>query len=630
MAKTTIAQNGYSDWHIIDVSSHDKVCRFAVEELRKYLKQINGYDFPPGAIDESPYAIVVGLRGNIATDEAVLLPKPAEGYDGYSLVITDTRIVVAGDNERGVVYGVYDLLERLGCRWFYPQQDPKDQEVVPKLDELQIKTCAFSIASILKYRICNASAFFFEIHPDQMKAQLDNAMKARYNGMGWQCDHRSFVGDQYKEIDAVGVIAEMKKRGMLLHGPAHSFQHFLRNEDYFEAHPDWFGMRNGKRMKQEFAGAQFCWSNLDARKQFVDNVEKFVLACPGLDILCSLGFDGGVACECPECKKSTPADLMLTIQNQITERLEESAPHVAVEMSGGYSPVDEPPVNTKPHENLRVIWAHWGRYMGYGYDDPRYDRIANLETWRKAFPLRLTLCQYYTDNFATPWISAPYTIVLEGDRKYVREKAVTGMYMLVYPEGYWWNHCFNNYMAGVCYYDFALDPNDVVTDYAMHYYGPSAGPLLAAYYGQWSREIDLCYHLRGIASDHDRDTLAQQRRLYIDPAVAAIKDDPVLAHRVGKVEKLHDLAERLEELYLRRDNVEALRVAGEFDKAAEMLPKVREYKDKLLAHMKGLSDLKIGLIDGGEVDGFIKMGMDGWMDEEDKAIAAKSIKKREW
>ncbi len=629
MARIMIADSGNTDWRIVSASESSSVCRFAVDELRKYMKQMNGCVFADGSTYDTAYAIVVGMRSDIESEDARHLSARADGFDGYSLAITDTRIVIAGDTERGVVYGVYDLLERFGCRWFYPQQDAKDAEVVPSLPALEVKSASVSYASPVQYRICNASAFFFDIVPTLMKAQLDAAMKARYNGMGWQCDHRTFVGDQYKELESTGVIGEMKKRGMLLHGPAHSFQHFLGN-DYYEAHQDWFGMKDGKRVKQVFGGAQFCWSNTDARKEFVDNVEKFVLASPGLDILCSLGWDGGAACTCPECAKSTPGDLMLTIQNQIVERLAGSAPHIVVEMSGGYSPVDDPPLHTKPHQKLRVIWAHWGRYMGYGYDDPRYDRIVNLETWRKAFPGRLTLCQYYTDNFATPWISAPYTTVTEGDRKYIRDKNISGMYMLVYPEGYWWNHGFNNYMAGICHYYWDKKAYDVLSEFAVHYFGPSAGPLMAAYYGQWATEIDLCYRLKGIANDSDAAMLAQQRCLYIDPAVDAVRNDPVLAHRVGKVAKLHEMAERLEEFYRRRDKIEEARVAGDFGKAAELLPKVRAHKEALLAFMRSLSDLGIGLIDGREVDGFIKMSFDGWLDEEEKWIAERSAKKREW
>ena len=55
----------------------------------------------------------------------------------------------------------------------------------------------------------------------------------------------------------------------------YSMAHFLPNDRYFDAHPEWFGMRNGKRVKQEFGGSQFCWSNADARKTFIDNAEQF-------------------------------------------------------------------------------------------------------------------------------------------------------------------------------------------------------------------------------------------------------------------------------------------------------------------------------------------------------------------
>jgi len=66
------------------------------------------------------------------------------GHDGYALAVvqatrkTPARIVIAGDNSRGVIYGVYDLLERLGCRWFYPTEDPADPEVVPRRDILSL------------------------------------------------------------------------------------------------------------------------------------------------------------------------------------------------------------------------------------------------------------------------------------------------------------------------------------------------------------------------------------------------------------------------------------------------------------------------------------------------------------
>ena len=597
-----------SEWHITNRSKSD----FAVGELQKYLAQI-GVDLP---ISEGSSAIIVGLRDDIDAN----LPK-ASGHDGYAVSIAGDEIIIAGDNEHGVIYGVYDLLEKLGCRWFYPTQDSKDPEVVPRLDVIQLEEVSWAKASPIPIRICNASAFFFEINAERMTKQLDAAMKARYNGIGWQCDHRTYVGDQYQEMVEVGVIGEMKKRGMLLHGPAHSFIHFMK-EEYFEEHPDWFGMKDGQRLPQ-LKGMQFCWSNNGARKKFVDNAEQFVLESPAIDIFCTIGNDGGQACQCPECKKSEPTDLAFLLINELIERLQVSAPRVMVETVGAYGPVSEPPKVTKAHPKLRVIWAHWGRYHGFGFDDPRYDMIGNLETWRKAVK-GLTLCMYYTDNFATPWISAPYTKVLSGDRRYILDKGIDAVYMLVYPEGYWWNHGLNCYMSGRCYYDASLSPLDVLRDYAVTYYGKDAGPLLAAYYVEWAREIDLCYHVKDNATDADRAMLAQQRLLWIDPATRAVKGDPVLSHRVDKVAKLHDLAERMSESHRRRQKIEQLRAGGEFKEAKECLKTAKKYVDDLLAHMTKLGKLNQGLIDEREVPGFISLGLKGWIEKEEKAINAKS------
>jgi hypothetical protein len=412
---------------------------------------------------------------------------------------------------------------------------------------------------------------------------------------------------------------EIKRRGMLFHGPAHSFPHFLKNE-YFELHPEWFGMRDGKRLPQVIGGAQFCWSNGEAREEFIRNAERFVLDSPGLDILCTLGWDGGPCCECPECAKSTPADLVVSLLSELSQRLDSSAPNVVVEMSGGYSPVVEPPDNTKPYEKLRVIWAHWGRYHGYGYDDERYGLKDNLETWMNAFPQRLTLCQYYTDNFATPWVSAPYPIVLEGDRRYIRLHSITGVYMLVYPKGYWWNHSLNNYMAGVCYYDFSRDPWQIIRDYALSYYGKDAGPLLADYYTKWAREVDLTYHVKDGTSEEERHLLAEQRKKYIDPAVEAVKDDPLLSHRVGKVEKLHRAAEILSQVHETKDMFERLMDEGKQTEARKTLEEAKLRADRAIAYMSELAELDQGLIDRNEVPGFMTLGIRGWIDAAEKQL----------
>ena len=617
-----------SDWRIVSPSTAVPGVDWAAKELQKYLHQITGCELPVTKRPGSKPAFVIGLRDKLTPADRALLPPAAPGYDGYAIAIrpladrTPARIVIAGDNGRGVIYGVYDLLEHLGCRWFYPTEDSADPEVVPQQDTISLPAGAWAVASPMKYRICNGSEWFFEIWPAPALKQLDWAMKARYNAMGWQADSHTPLEKQYQQLADCGLLAELKKRGMKLHGPAHSFNLLLRAEDYMTNHPEWFGLRNGKRVPQTFAGAQFCWSNQEARKKFTDNVEAFARTAPQIHILCLVPFDGGQACECDQCKKAGASNLLMLLMGEVIERLRICRPDLLVETVGGYGAATDPPDTAQIHPQQRVVWAHWGRGYTMGYDDDRYDRKANLEKWRHAARGGITLCQYYTDNFAEPWVMSPFTVAMEGDRRYFQQKGIDAVYMLMWPRGYWWNHSLNGYLAGRSFYDFSLSPYDLLRDYARHYFGAEAGTLLTDYFEAWARNPELCYLVRGDSRDRDRATLADQRKRLLDPAVKLVADDRLHAYRVSKVEKLHTLAERLMEVHRQRAEIQRLRRAGDFERAHGQLEKSRTYTDEVLALFYTLADLNQGLIERQEVPTFITANVKNWLDEEAKAIAA--------
>jgi hypothetical protein len=515
---------------------------------------------------------------------------------------------------------VYDVLERFGCRWFYPALDASDSEVVPHQNSLSITGTSWAVASPMKYRICNGSEWFFELEPVPALKRLDWAMKARYNAVGWQADTHTPLDQQYQTLSDTGLLAELAKREMFFHGPAHSFNLLLRAEDHFQMHPEWFGMRQGKRVPQSFAGAQFCWSNTEARRQFTDNVEAFARRAKQIKILCLVPFDGGPACECDQCKQAGASNLLMLLMGEIIERLKDVRPDLLVETVGGYGAVTDPPDTAQIHPQQRVVWAHWGRGYTSGYDDPAYGRKDNLEKWRRAARGGVTICQYYTDNFAEPWVMSPFTVALEGDRRYFRQNEIDSVYMLMWPRGFWWNHGLNGYLSGRCFYDFSLSPYDVLRDYALQYFGPQAGPLLAKYFEAWARNPELCYRVRGESRDSDRAALADQRRQWLGPAVESAASDPLLSARVARVVKLHTLAEHLMEVHRQRSEIQKLRRNGDLDKARAQLEKSRAYTDEVLALFYTLADLNQGLIERKEIPTFIKANVKNWIEEEDKAL----------
>ena len=115
----TIVTARKSDWRIVSPSAAAPGADWASRELQRYLHQMSGCELPIGGRPGSKPVFVIGLRAKLSRADRALLPPPAPGYDGYALVVrpaagkTPARIVIAGDNGRGVIYGVYDLLERL-------------------------------------------------------------------------------------------------------------------------------------------------------------------------------------------------------------------------------------------------------------------------------------------------------------------------------------------------------------------------------------------------------------------------------------------------------------------------------------------------------------------------------------
>ncbi len=222
-AVVQVVENHQTAWRIVSPSRDDAGVTFAIEELQKYVERISGANLP---VDDRPQGgprIVVGRRGELAKADRTALPPPAQGYDGYAIAVrggAQPTIRVAGDNARGTIYGVYDLLERWGCRWIYPVQDPADPEVVPRAASLRLSVAAWAVASPLQYRIHNGDAWYFDIQPDTAIKQVDHAAKIRCNMIGWQCAHDKPLAQQYDALRQQGVLGEREKRALTLHGPA--------------------------------------------------------------------------------------------------------------------------------------------------------------------------------------------------------------------------------------------------------------------------------------------------------------------------------------------------------------------------------------------------------------------------
>jgi hypothetical protein len=212
-------------------------------------------------------------------------------------------------------------------------------------------------------------------------------------------------------------------------------------------------------------------------------------------------------------------------------------------------------------------------------------------------------------------------LAIQGDRRYLIEKRIDSVFVLLWPPGCWWNHGLNGYLAGRCFFAPSLDPFHELRDFAMHCFGPEAGPALAAYYEQWAREIGLSYHVRGGAQDADVGMLAGQRVKWLQPAARAARASVLYSYRVSKVEKLHTIAQRMAEAGRQDEQTTRLRNERRFDAAKNRLVQLRATTGELLKLAHAFADLNQGLIDSKVFDAFTAPALKGQIEGQTKALA---------
>lgn len=531
-----------------NLSPNSAPAAFAAAELEQYLaKTVGGEE---AAASTAAPRIVVGLRDDLPADLAKRLPESKVGYDGYAVSIGTTKDgaalwVIGGDNDRGVVYGAYDVLERVGWRWFHPTLDPKDPEVRPTTTDASLPEGKWAVASPMKTRalIWYVSRRRIRANPpppERLRKQIDWAMKSRYNSI----EYRAIESEADEPLRKV-LAEEADRRGMLLQAPGHNFDLFLPDDaKLFEEHPEWFGERRGVRRKHNsHLGAQFCWTNEEAASTFVDNASAFVEARPELDTLTMSALDGGRArpCDCSRCSKKPATDRYLALLNRLTEHLEETAPHVTVEAVVGYQHVEEPPEEVKPHPKLRGRFAAWQRSSAQGYgDDHAGPRLAE---WARVFDNRLTAFQYYSDHYAGPTLAPPFTSLIERDRDFLVETGSDGFLNLLYLEGYWWRQTLNGHLAGRAFYDPTLDPHDLLDDYATRYHGEAAAPYMVKYYSKLDDVPGLGSKVWGNPQVKHQRFLEHLRTRQLQPSEKLVEDDSVLRYRLRKARSWHRVAE---------------------------------------------------------------------------------------
>ncbi len=103
--------------------------RLAVEDLNYHLQRMSGVSLQVVETDDEKSIEGTALVLGTLAEKLGCTVKPSKWREGYRILADGQRVLVQGEMPQGVSYGIYALLEKLGCDWVMPG---KLGEIVPK------------------------------------------------------------------------------------------------------------------------------------------------------------------------------------------------------------------------------------------------------------------------------------------------------------------------------------------------------------------------------------------------------------------------------------------------------------------------------------------------------------------
>lgn len=417
--------------------------KYAAGVLTKYLSQITGGDFPT-VTGSAGSGFFIALRETDTTD--------ASPAGSYRISSTGGGIEIAGSGPRGIDYGAYAFLEKYcSCHWY-----TSTLIVTPKAD-----TLSFPDDIDVSY-----TPYFESTETDWLSPH--DAEYSLANGLS---------GGTYRKLTA-----EQGGTVNYISGFCHTLTtEFCPAKDFFDSHPEYFALHDGKRDK-----SQLCLTNPDVYNivlgEVMDLLKEKHDPDAALQILSLTQNDNQNYCECDVCKALDEANgshsgTVITFVNKIAEAVKAAGyDNVAID-TFAYQYTRQAPTAVVPDDNVIVRLCSIECCFSHPLDDTSCEQNAaflkDLTDWSKICH-RLYVWDYVT-NFARTWAPFPNFGVLQENIRCFYEHGVKG----IYEEGnYYMKACdtefgeLRAYLLSKFMQDPYADADSLMNSFLEAYYGP--------------------------------------------------------------------------------------------------------------------------------------------------------------
>ena len=495
---------GKSDYQIVLAAGASESEQTAARELQAYLRQISGAELPvvEAAKAHLQHVIYIGFDSRVkaATGAAV----PARDDESFTYETHYDNLYIYGGRQRGTMYGVFTFLEReLGVRWY-----TADFTVVPKRSTYRLTDLHVHESPAIRYRFA------------QYFGTMDDAWCGHNkNNTLWGARHTA-----YGDIGA--------------YWNAHTCGQFVHPEDYFESHPEYFALRDGKRI----ADGQLCLTNPDVLRICTEQMLKAISTYPDYWVYSMSQNDNKLYCQCEQCtalaeRYQGQSGVMLWFVNQVAAAVKAVYPDKYIG-TFAYQYTRKAPVGIAPADNVVIRLCSIECCFAHALDECEHNKafMDDLRAWQKLAP-RLYIWDYVVD-FAQYHAPFPNLQVLARNIQIFREHNAIG----IQEEAQYQSHGgefaeLKAWLLARLLWNPDQPVQPLIEEFVRAYYGAAADAVLK--YIQMCRDLVTPQTVLGIFIRHNHelyndDFTAAARRL-LDDARKLVAGDSALVARLDRV-----------------------------------------------------------------------------------------------
>ncbi len=415
--------------------------------LQHYLRQMTGQAVDIQASLKVPAQGALILIGNHPNLRLLGLQRsPSLNADAYFLHGKNNTFLIAGGGDMGAEYGVYDLLERLGCRKYSPRDS-----FLPHIPNLRLPDVPPTYqAPAFPYRELHYEPAF-----DESWARWHRLKTRRDKTAEW---------------------------GLFVH----TFHQLCPAEKYFADHPEYFSWNGAQR-----SPGQLCLSNDTVRQIVVAALREKIRENPGALYWSVSQNDNYDYCKCPRCAASdarygSPSGTLLAFVNAVAAEFPDK-----IISTLAYQYTRQAPKEIRPASNVSVCLCSIECNRGLPIEEGCKDFARDVREW-SVLTDRLMIWDYVVQfrSYVSPF---PNWHTLQPNLQFFRRHRVKMMFEQGSGSSRSEFSDMRAYLLAKLMWDPYASMDSILTDFGTGYYG-AAQPAV------WNYIHDLTDQLKANGS----------------------------------------------------------------------------------------------------------------------------------